>query len=322
MQLYLGVVPGIFPWSIEPSIHKKMIRNHSGIIFSYWSFRKKEIDMVSKGLHDYFSFEGPIMVDSGAYSAFNSGVNIQVEDYASFLSEINIHDKDIIVNLDVIGNSRKSRQNWIYLTKKFDYDIIPVIHIPDTRNSYPSNDYVGLGGMVPSFKINQPGSVHDVASWLASLSCVIPEKKFHGFGVGSPFHQIAFQDFLYSGDWIGWRRNAAVCSCYTPEGSVYVHEARKKKKKGKNMAYLFELYAPPFIDSYEMLHKAGTEGWINRALWNVWWFLMAEKYRDQIKTSRYVLSLQKRIFQTQLEFKHRELDQSFQNNTKQNDNLP
>ncbi len=316
MQLYLGVVPGIFPWSIEPIIHKKMTENHTGIIFSYWSFRKKKAEMVSKGLHDYFSFEGPIMVDSGAYSAFNSGVNIQVDDYASFLSEINVHDKDLIVNLDVIGDPKKSRQNWIYLTKKFDYNIIPVIHLPDTRNSYPSKDYVGLGGMVPAFKINQPGSVHDVASWLVSLS-YISKTKFHGFGIGSPYHQIAFRDFLYSADWIGWRRNAAVCSCYTPEGSVYIHEARKKKKKGKSLtSYLFELYTPPFIGSYEMLYKKGTEGWINRALWNVWWFLITEDYREQIETSKYVRSLQKRISQTQFEFKTRRLYQFFQNNIK------
>ena len=320
MQLFLGIVPGIFPWLEEPCIHKKMIENRVGIVFSYWLFRKNHPEIISKGFHDYFSYDGPIMLDSGAYSAFNSGVNIQLEDYSSFLSAIDVQDNDIVVNLDVVGNTKKSRQNWIYLIKKFDFNILPVIHLPEKGNFYLSENYVGLGGMVPAFKINQPGSAYDVASWLISLPYTT-KKRYHGFGIGSPFHQIAFQDFLYSIDWIGWRRNAAVCSCYTPEGSTYIHEARKKTKKGKALTpELFERYAPPFIDSYEMLYKPGTEGWVHRALWNAWWFLLAKDYKTQIDTSSYVLSLKKRIRQTQLESQTEKLDQFFQNNFKKNDN--
>ncbi|MHA2244390.1 MAG: hypothetical protein ACXADY_05435 [Candidatus Hodarchaeales archaeon] len=322
MQLFLGIVPGIFPWLEEPCIHKKMIEKGVGIVFSYWIFRKKHPEIISKGFHDYFSYDGPIMLDSGAYSAFNSGVNIQIEDYSSFLSAIDIQDNDIVVNLDVVGNPKKSQQNWIYLIKRFDFNVLPVIHLPEKGNFYLSENYVGLGGMVPAFKINQPGSVYDVVSWLISLPHTT-KKRYHGFGIGSPFHQIAFQEYLYSIDWIGWRRNAAVCSCYTPEGSVYIHEARKKKKKGKSLtSELFELYTPPFIDSYEMLYKSGTEGWVHRAFWNVWWFLVAEDYREKIDTSKYVLSLQKRILQTQLESQTVKLDQFFHNSFKKNDNHP
>ncbi|UCE12627.1 MAG: hypothetical protein JSV04_10585 [Candidatus Heimdallarchaeota archaeon] len=231
------------------------------------------------------------MVDSGAYSAFNSGVNIKIKDYLSFISDISVQDTDIIVNLDVIGNQEKSKLNWTYLSKKLD--VLPVIHLPNLEDLYPSEKYIGLGGMVPSFKINQKGSVHDVATWVASLT---QNKKYHAFGIGSPYHQIAFNEFLQSADWIGWRRNAAVCSCYTPEGSVYIHEARKKKKRGRSMTTdLFQRYSPPFIDSYEKLCKKGTEGWINRALWNVWAFLHAEDYEKEINSSRYVISLKKRL---------------------------
>lgn len=304
MQLYLGVVPGIFPWLEESNIHRKMVEKNVGIIFSYWSFRKKLPEIVSKGLHGYFSFDGGIIVDSGAYSAFNSGVNIQIENYSSFLSNFNLQNDDIVINLDVIGNPKKSKQNWNYLTKRLDSKILPVVHLPERENLYPTENCVGLGGMVPAFKINQKGSVHDVASWLVELS-LSQKKRYHGFGIGSPFHQIAFQDLLFSVDWIGWRRNAAVCSCYTPEGSTYIHEARKKKKKGKSMtSELFEKYKPPFMDSYELLHRSGTEGWKYRALWNVWWFLLAENYKKLIETSKYVLSLKKRIRMTQNEFKN------------------
>ncbi|MFX0123536.1 MAG: hypothetical protein ACFFAE_07825 [Candidatus Hodarchaeota archaeon] len=303
MQLFLGVVPGIFPWLEEHIIHKHMMRIEAGIIFSYWSFRKEIPKIISKGLHDYFSFDGRIIVDSGAYSAFNSGVKIHIDDYLSFLSNIAMKDIDIIVNLDVIRDPKKSQQNWKYLTKKFDSRIMPVVHLAEKRNLYRSEDYIGLGGMVPAFKINQEGSVYDVASWLVLLS-LTQRKRFHGFGIGSPFHQIVFQDFFFSVDWIGWRRNAAVCSCYTPEGSTFILEARKKKKKGKLMTLeLFERYKPPFVDSYDQLYRPGIEGWTYRALWNVWWFLLAEDNRKVIETSKYVLSLKKRIERTRAELK-------------------
>lgn len=309
LQLYLGVVPGIFPWLEEASIHTKMVEKNVGVIFSYWLFRKKISEIISKGIHGYFSYDGPFIIDSGAYSAFNSGFSILVEEYSEFLSKINIQDKDIVVNLDVVGDQKHSKLNWDYLTKKFDFNILPVIHLPEKGKMYPSEDYVGLGGMVPSLKINQPGSVFDVVSWLTSLSLLM-KKFFHGFGIGSPLHQIAFEDFFYSVDWIGWRRNAAVCSCYTPEGSVYINEARKKRKKGKILTLnLFERYNPPFIDSYEKLHTPGVEGWKNRALWNVWWFLIAKDYKMLIETSRYVLSLKKKIEQTKIELRTRKLDQ-------------
>jgi hypothetical protein len=58
---------------------------------------------------------------------------------------------------------------------------------------------------------------------------------------------------------------------------------------------LFERYAPSFIDSYELLHKPGTEGWVNRALWNVWWFLIAKDFQNKIKFTNYVKNLRKRI---------------------------
>ncbi|MFX0016685.1 MAG: hypothetical protein ACFFB2_18625 [Promethearchaeota archaeon] len=322
MQLYLGVVPGIFPWLKEYSISKKMKEKQVGIIFSYWSFRKKEKEIISKGLHDYFSFEGSIIVDSGAYSAFNSGIKIQLQEYSSFLSNLGVQDDDIIVNLDVIGNPTKSSQNWLQLINKFNINILPVIHLPEKRNLYPSVDYIGLGGMVPAFKINQKGSVMDVISWLMYLMSRFPEKRYHGFGIGSPYHQIIFQDFLHSLDWIGWRRNAAFCSCYTPEGSVYIHEARRKKKRAKGLnSELFELYSPPFIESYEILHKPGSEGWIWRTLWNVWWFLVANDYENQIENSNYVRSLRKKIKQIRFELRTNKLTKFLQDDDKKNKNL-
>ena len=108
MKLYLGVVNGFFPWVYEDRICQFMHKEGSGILFSYWQFRNSVRKIKSMGMHDYFSFDGPIMIDSGAYSAYHSGQHISVDDYSRFLRDTEVNDHDSIVNLDVIGQRKKS----------------------------------------------------------------------------------------------------------------------------------------------------------------------------------------------------------------------
>ena len=107
MKLFLGVVNGFFPWIHEEQINQYMHKNNSGILFSYWQFRRSIQKIISLGLHDYFSFDGPIIIDSGAYSALNLGREISLEKYVKFLRTVGVSNNDLIVNLDVIGNRKK-----------------------------------------------------------------------------------------------------------------------------------------------------------------------------------------------------------------------
>jgi hypothetical protein len=57
----------------------------------------------------YFSKKNKIMLDSGAFSAYNSKHNIKLEDYIKFLHE---HPHiDIYYNLDVIGDAEATWKN-------------------------------------------------------------------------------------------------------------------------------------------------------------------------------------------------------------------
>lgn len=298
MILYLGIVPGLFPHIEEATILKKMKEKNAGLIFSYWTFQKFLPKIISKGLHDFFSYEGPIIIDSGAYSAFNKGISISCEDYANFLRKIDLKMKDKIVNLDLIGNIEKSFANWKYLSRMIETSVIPVIHYPELTSNYPNCKIIGLGGMVPSLKINQPGSIYDVGKWIALISSKNPCKEYHGFGVGSPFNQVIFRNYLTSLDWIGWRRNAAVCECYTPEGSKVIIEARKKPSKKPSLnKSLFDQYKPSFIEDFNLLTLPGTKGWKYRALWNVWWFLNTNDWQTVIEQSKYVRSMEQKMRQ-------------------------
>ena len=276
-------------------IKKRLIDQKFGIIFSFWQFRKLIPDIIRKGIHDFFSYDGPIMIDSGAYSAHNSGAKIELKDYISFLTKISVGNNDIIVNLDVIGKKKESKRNWLLLTRELGREVLPVIHFPSLESEYKNLHYIGLGGMVPALKINEKGSVFDVASWIAKLR-IQRNQKFHGFGLGSPFHQIAFKDYLTSLDWMGWRRNAAIGDCYTPEGSRSISGVRKSKTVRKFLSSeQFSAYHPPFIDDIQLLQLPGKFGWENRALWNVWIFLNTKKYIRLLSRSSYVNSIKKRL---------------------------
>ncbi|PWI48215.1 hypothetical protein CEE45_07860 [Candidatus Heimdallarchaeota archaeon B3_Heim] len=295
MKLYLGIVQGFFPWLYENEIKRCMHKKKSGILFSYWQFRKCIQRIKAIGLHDYFSFDGPIMIDSGAYSAHHSGIAISLENYTDFLKNIGVYDSDIIVNLDVIGNQYRSFSNWSTLMQSIDHPILPVVHFPKINTIDYSVSNIGLGGMVSSLKINEKGSVFDVAAWLAKFRS-ITDQKFHGFGLGSPFHQLAFKNNLESIDWIGWRRNAAIGDCYTPEGSRSVPSARKSSRTRKWFTVeLFDKYKPAFLENFAQLQQPGSRGWINRALWNVWIFLTAQNYCLKIEQVSYVRSIKKRM---------------------------
>ena len=295
MKLFLGVVNGFFPWIYEEQINQYMLKNNSGILFSYWQFRRSIQKIISLGLHDYFSFDGPIIIDSGAYSALNLGREISLEKYVKFLRTVGVSNNDLIVNLDVIGNQKKSLDNWSILSQRIDHPVLPVVHFPCINLSDYSVLNIGLGGMVSSLKINEKGSVFDVAAWIAKFFS-LSNQSFHGFGLGSPFHQVAFKDFFESIDWIGWRRNAAIGDCYTPEGSRSVPNVRKSKRTRKWLTQEhFNSYKPPFLGDFSLLLQPGNNGWINRALWNVWMFLTAEKYNTITEKSFYVQSIKRRM---------------------------
>lgn len=293
MKLYLGVVPKDRTWYNE-TILAKMKEIDAGIVFSYFIFRKETPRIIARGTHDYFDFDGSIMIDSGAYSAWGSNKIIHPKEYLDFLKQIQKNDNDIIVNLDTIGDPISTKSTWLYLKQHLDLPILPVIHCPSlVYSGYENEEWIGLGGMVKSLKINEAGSIYDLVRWFPQLAS---GHKYHGFGMGSPLNQIIFENYLHSVDWMGWRRNAAVCSVYTPEGSRTVQEARKKPKRNRSMTpKLFKKYKPPFLEEYNSLYIQGTEGWKNRALWNIWHFLTAQESKNKINQNAYVNRLKTQL---------------------------
>jgi hypothetical protein len=103
-----------------------------------------------------------LMIDSGAFTAFNSGKVIRVEDYSDFIKrftdKFKSHVKDLyFVNLDVINDAKGSNKNLQYLEEKGN-SVLPVLTyqapLADLTRFLDNYDYILFGGLVG--KKNEP----------------------------------------------------------------------------------------------------------------------------------------------------------------------
>lgn len=120
------------------------------------------------------------MMDSGAYSAYNSGKTIDINKYIDTCHELREKDKTLteIIALDVIGSGEGSLKNAIYM-KEQGVDCIPVFHIGDDwqiLKEYCKNYYkVGL-----SCRFGE--SVTESMRFYEQCFAREWPKKFHSFG--------------------------------------------------------------------------------------------------------------------------------------------
>lgn len=91
-----------------------------------------------------------VILDSGAYTAYNKGMVIDIDEYASFIKK----NQSIFVNyfnLDVINDSKRSYWNWQYL-RSCGIETIPVYHMITGEEHYlkkylKQTDYIALGAI-------------------------------------------------------------------------------------------------------------------------------------------------------------------------------
>jgi len=139
-----------------------------------------------------------IMLDSGALSAYRSGVAVDLCSYCDFLLA-NREAIDLYVNLDVIGDAQATLANQRYMEQR-GLSPMPVFHFDedfDLLEYYCDNyELVGLGGMVPR-------SYKRMRAWLEAIFARRPH-KYHGFGIGDIRLITSFP--FFSIDNTTWRR--------------------------------------------------------------------------------------------------------------------
>ena len=172
---------------------------------SRWAHMKKQKSKVN------------LFLDSGAFSAFTQGVEINIEEYIAFIKEHKQYLK-VYSNLDVIGSAKETYKNQ-KIMEAAGLSPLPCYHYGEPLRyleRYIENyNYVALGGMVPI-------STADLHKWLDQIwediicdSKGMPKVKIHGFGLTS--HNLMWHYPWYSVDSTSWVVTGRLGSIYIPK---------------------------------------------------------------------------------------------------------
>lgn len=189
------------------------------IYFAGFTAQKKVSEFVPTVLESYLTYRGnpqrliedvkefkikDFFLDSGAFTAFSKGTQINIDEYIEFCHAVKDYVK-VISNLDVIGNPEETYKNWLYMRSK-GVNALPVIHYgadPKFFDIYfkeHKEPYVAFGGLVPYARQKDKLKV-----WLDycyyKLKDYFPVKT-HLFGIVSPWALRRYP--LYSCDGTSW----------------------------------------------------------------------------------------------------------------------
>lgn len=146
------------------------------LLCSYWYFKNKPLSAFCEEL----GYTPQILLDSGAYSAYTKGKNVNLMDYLAYIQS-NLDYLHQYVSLDVIGNERLTY--LIYqLMKSYGLDPVAVVHYgdgPDLTIHQYNGRLLALGGTVP---------VRDkkkVVRWCEEMKKLHPETSLHLLGSSS-----------------------------------------------------------------------------------------------------------------------------------------
>lgn len=165
-----------------------------------------------------------LFLDSGAFSAWSQGEEIDIQEYIEFIKE----HKDVIevyANLDVIGDPEATWENQLIM-EEAGLSPLPCFHYgsPEKylKRYVEKYEYISLGGMVP---VSTPALIE----WLDPIwtdyitdSQGMPKVKVHGFGLTSLKLMMRYP--WYSVDSTSWVVTGRL-------GSIYVPRYKKSTKQ-------------------------------------------------------------------------------------------
>jgi len=171
-----------------------------------------------------------LFLDSGAFSAFTQGVNIDIQQYISFIKE---HEDVLTVyaNLDVIGDGKATWQNQ-KIMEEAGLNPLPVFHLDEWQENgayylekcmeYP---YFCIGGIARG---GMRGTRESFLKGCFDIICDTPDRKprhkVHGFGLTSL--KLMLQYPWYSVDSTSWVVTGRMGSIYVPRfwGGQYLYD--------------------------------------------------------------------------------------------------
>ena len=234
-----------------------------------------------------------IFLDSGAFSAFTMGVDVDMQAYCKYIQEnsdiIEVIDGSVCASvLDGIGDPLKTYQNQLAM-EALGVRPLPCFHYGEDERylewyiaRYP---YITLGGMVP---ISTPQLYH----WLDRIwdkhltdGSGRPKVKVHGFGLTTM--SLVERYPWYSVDSSSWVQTARTggMMMYPEARSIQVSDRSPMRKvEGQHIDSLPELQRKAIEEKFEKMGvdtKRMRETYLSRWAWNIWAFgLLGELYNS------------------------------------------
>lgn len=227
--------------------------------------------------------EKRVFLDSGAFSAFTKGVEVDLPGYCEYIKKnadiIEVVDGSLCASvLDGIGDPLKTWQNQQAM-EALGVRPLPCFHYGEDERYlewYIANyDYITLGGMVP---ISTPQLIH----WLDRLwerhltdGSGRPKLKVHGFGLTSlPLMKRYPWYSVDSSTWVQWAANGMILIPGVGQVNVSCNSS-SRKIEGQHL----NTYTPPqrqaIIDAIEKLGfepERLEKEYVSRWAFNVWAF--------------------------------------------------
>lgn len=160
--------------------------NNCKRLFSQFSDRKAVAKWIERGGEHIF-------LDSGAFSAYNSGKIINIDDLISYANTV-IDKCDWVASLDVIGDGQKSYENFEYIRSKIaDPDkLVPTFHINvpieyldkylDYEDKFGKVKCIAMGGIAKKRPQQRKLFLDKILPYIRKKR---PDIKIHAFGVTS-----------------------------------------------------------------------------------------------------------------------------------------
>lgn len=219
-----------------------------------------------------------VFLDSGAFSAFTQGVEIDIGRYCDYIHQ----NQDIILFpsvLDAIGDAEGTYRNQEEMERR-GVKPLPCFHYGeplDLLQHYVENyDYITFGGMVP---ISTP----QLKIWLDDLWANYlthpdgtPKIKIHGFGLTSLPLMLRYPWYsVDSSTWVQWAANGMIL-IPTRTGQLDVsNKSSRRKVAGQHLDSMSPLETKSIEDeirSFCIDPDRLRELYYSRWAWNAWAF--------------------------------------------------
>lgn len=167
-----------------------------------------------------------LFLDSGAFSAWSQGAEINIDDYITFIKKYKKYIS-VYANLDVIGDPEATLKNQ-YKMEKAGLKPLPCFHFNEDekylKTYLKKYDYIAFGGMVGIHKKKLDAWLNEIFGNYICDAKGKPKVKVHGFGLTSLALLIKYP--WYSVDSTVWAVMSRMENVLVPvyKGGEYVYD--------------------------------------------------------------------------------------------------